>query len=145
MIKINRMACPSDHFAEAHDGLAGIMGYLLNVDVPPCVKQGILRNTKKIYKNLVENEEKLRALQIFNSKLMATRRIKNGAWSLCPETADVLLSKQREHKKRDEQNKRTERTRTSARELEPNKEEPRTGNDQNGLLQSAPWRIDNLQ
>ena len=144
MIKINRMADPSD-FAEAHDGLAGIMGYLLNVDVPPCVKQGILRNAKKISKNLAENEEKLRALQLFNNKLMATRRVKRGTWSLCPETAEVLISKQREHKKRDEQNKRTERRKTSARELEPNKEEPRTGNDQNGLLQSAPWRIDNLQ
>ena len=144
MIKINRMADPSD-FAEAHYGLAGIMGYLLNVDVPPCVKQGILRNAKKISKNLAENEEKLRALQLFNNKLMATRRIKHGTWSLCPETAEVLLSRQREYKKRDEQIKRTEPKKTSARELESNKEDSRTGNDQNGLLQSAPWRIDNLQ
>ena len=111
------MADPSDYFTDAHDGLAGIMGYLLNVNIPPNFKKGILRNAMKISKNLIDNEEKLRELQTVNNKLMATRRIKYGTWSLCPDTADALLglNKRRECIKKDTKCQQTKYEMTDTR------------------------------
>ena len=115
-------------FAEAHDGLAGIMGYLLNVEIPPLVKRGILRNAMKISTNLEDGERRLQELIALNNKLVATRRIKLGTWSICPDSAEIALNRRREHRE------------TGGHAS--NKDTQNERDDHNELLESPPWKID---
>ena len=106
-----------NHFAVAHDGLASIMGYLVNVDVPPFVKQGILRNAIKISQNLEDNERRYQQIMALNTKLC----------SLCPADADILLSGRHDTENTDIPNKEINRLLLSAKRRI--KKSPLTGNE----------------